>query len=139
MQEKKNELASGRTQNIGGSNHFIAGRDINYSPRQAPTEPDDHPLITYCPQCKKKEWRLSERCWYCEGNVREMWDSIEQEQALQAQRAHRTKIEFRGWISMGLGLAILFAGTQWSLPMPLYVTGVLLGLIGGAFSGVFNR
>ena len=133
------ENLSGPTQNIKGSNHHIAGRDINYIPRTEPTEPEDHPLITFCPQCKRKEWRLSERCWYCEGNVRQMWDDLEHNQALRAQREHRAKVEFKGYIAMFIGIAISIAGAKWPLPLSIHIFGIVLAIIGGMFAGVITQ
>jgi hypothetical protein len=127
------------SQNISGENHHIAGRDINYIPRTEPTESEDHPLITFCPQCKRKEWRLSERCWYCEGNVRQMWDDIEHDQAIKEQAYRRNKAESRGFLSMIIGMATMFASSQWGLPMPFFVIGGVLSLWGAAAIGVFSR
>lgn len=139
MTKNSNEIEPNRIQNINGSNHVIAARDINYVPRNEPIEPDDHPLITFCPQCKKKEWRLSERCWYCDGNVRKMWDDIEHDQALKEQAYKRNKSEFRGIVSMVSGVALMLASSLWGLPMPFFVIGAVLSLWGGTAVGAFNR
>jgi len=121
-QDESNEV----TQHIGGSQHMIAGRDINNIQSNEPQFEDGNPYKTHCPQCRHIIGRFSISCKNCNFAVKAHFDALEAEKQKQLKRERLDALSLKGTLALYGGL-LSYGAFHWFDIANFYTLGISSG------------